>query len=116
MHGHQPERPRWLHEPCPSWCAVVHADDDHPDDRHHDSAPVHVPVVLLRRGADDAATRPAPGEVSVVRTRRCHDPEDWVVLEESGTAHLVLDPASARRLAAALLAATGQASLPGERD
>lgn len=115
MPGDRPERPSWLHEPCPAWCATAHAEDDHPDDRHHDGVPVHVPVVLARRTADDPTPHPTHGEVCVVRTRRCHDPEEWIVLEESGIARLVLDPAGARRLAAAL-AATDPAQADRERE
>lgn len=31
-------RPQWLTEPCPKWCATTHRLDDLPDDRLHFSA------------------------------------------------------------------------------
>jgi hypothetical protein len=30
-------RPSWQAEACPSWCVVPHRENDHPDDRYHDS-------------------------------------------------------------------------------
>lgn len=37
--------PSWLHEPCPGWCTRVHEEDDHLEDRFHQSEPTIVPVI-----------------------------------------------------------------------
>jgi len=31
------ERPRWQSAPCPQWCVRDHREEDHPDDRYHQS-------------------------------------------------------------------------------
>lgn len=99
-------RPRWLHEPCPSWCASTHRDDDAPDDRHHEGTPHYLPVVIGVREQGSARPRPLTTDLLVVRTRRCGEPEEWVFVGEPDQQrqHLVLAPDSARRVATALQA------------
>jgi hypothetical protein len=41
------DTPPWLAEPCPPWCVVQHAADDHEHDRKHVSTWLTVPVVEL---------------------------------------------------------------------
>lgn len=98
-------RPHWLHEPCPHWCASTHREDDAPEDRHHDSAPTYVPVVIGVREPGGARPRTQITDLLVVRTRRCGEPEEWVFVGEpdQDRQHLVLAPDSARRVAAALV-------------
>lgn len=46
----EPARAFWQTSPCPTWCkwAGQHRDDEHPDDRCHDSEMLHTPRVLAR--------------------------------------------------------------------
>lgn len=44
--------PSWLHESGPRWCVRTHAEDDHEEDRFHQSEPALVPLVASR--ADSA--------------------------------------------------------------
>ncbi|MCR4513998.1 hypothetical protein [Aeromicrobium sp. 50.2.37] len=98
-------RPHWLHEPCPHWCASTHREDDAPEDRHHDSAPTYVPVVIGVREPGGARPRTQITDLLVVRTRRCGEPEEWVFVGEpdQDRQYLALAPDSARRVAAALV-------------
>jgi hypothetical protein len=43
------ELPTWQVDPCPEWCADVHREDDHPDDRVHRSEGIAVPAVIRSR-------------------------------------------------------------------
>ncbi|WP_416779404.1 DUF6907 domain-containing protein [Microbacterium lacticum] len=43
------KRLSWLTEPCPAWCRADHHDQDHPDDRFHQSRQILVPVVVPKR-------------------------------------------------------------------
>jgi hypothetical protein len=43
---------------CPTWCVVLHAEDDHASDRVHVSASMSVPARLLVGGAGSS---PPPG-------------------------------------------------------
>jgi len=55
------KRPPWLTESCPPWCHADHVDQDHPDDRYHQSRQILVPVVepsgRAHGGADASHTR-----------------------------------------------------------
>lgn len=79
-------RPSWLTEPCPSWCHVDHADQDHVDDRYHQSKQVLIPVVIPQRVADgDAGSRavcaPAASEVAVLALQPVGDcSQTWVAV------------------------------------
>jgi hypothetical protein len=42
-----PDTPPWPPEPCPPWCVVRHAPDDHEHDRKHVSTWLTVPAVEL---------------------------------------------------------------------
>ena len=91
-------RPSWQADGCPPWCVSEHREDDHPDDRFHDSAPALVPSVL---GPDGVAA-----DLLVVTSRRCDTANDWVFVghPERAAEGLVLSRESARRLARAILA------------
>lgn len=50
-------RPTWQVEPCPSWCVVLHGEDDHERDRVHMSGSLSVRVRQLL-GAGSGAVSP----------------------------------------------------------
>ncbi|MBF4563300.1 hypothetical protein ITJ43_14290 [Microbacterium sp. VKM Ac-2870] len=65
------ERPSWLTEPCPSWCQADHQDQDHPDDRYHQSRQVLVSVV---------APKSATGGDASATSGRTFEPDEMTVL------------------------------------
>jgi len=40
-------RPTWLTEDCPTWCAREHHEQDLPDDRYHRSEPSTCPAIVV---------------------------------------------------------------------
>lgn len=101
--AHSP-RPSWLTAPCPAWCVRQHAEDDHPEDRYHQSEPAIVPAVV---GTGDAVpvTTTLRAETLVVRTGQyADDARVWLTVEplEGRRPHVVLTPGSARSLVRAL--------------
>ncbi|HEY0188032.1 MAG TPA: hypothetical protein VGC67_11130 [Cellulomonas sp.] len=68
--------PSWQIDPCPPWCVVAHAEDDHEHDRKHMSSWLTVPAVELepvragegRPGAERERERPE--EVALCLHRR----------------------------------------------
>lgn len=98
-------RPSWQTEACPPWCVVDHREDDHPDDRVHDSASRHISALLhpsqrLAREGDGSEV----SELLVVTSRRAGDEVDWTYIGEPDRSrqYLNLSRESARRLASAL--------------
>lgn len=53
-------RPTWQVDTCPTWCVVLHAEDDHPHDRVHmsDSMSVRVRQLLGATGTAGATVSP----------------------------------------------------------
>ena len=105
MESEQP-RASWQSEPCPAWCTRRHADDDHPDDRYHDSAPAQVPAILLER---DAAAGPGrwsstAGEITIITSRYVGGADTIIVIgrEDRLDQQLSLSPEGAARLAEAI--------------
>lgn len=98
-------RPTWLREECPAWCTGDHAEDDHPEDRVHRRALAELPAVLAE---GDLPTRwhAAARTLVVERLRAVGRPAEWLRVQDADDArrHLVIDPASARRLAEVLVA------------
>lgn len=97
--------PSWLNEECPAWCIGDHHEDDHPDDRIHDSDGQTVSVALhpsqrLTRAGDDGEA----SELIIVTSRRAGDQAEWTYIGEADRArqYLNLSRDSARRLASAL--------------
>lgn len=41
-----------MNSDCPSWCAVEHDPNAHPDDQLHSTLPIPIPVVTLARVLD----------------------------------------------------------------
>lgn len=93
--------PSWLTEPCPAWCRRRHQEQEHPEDRFHQSDPAVVATV-----AGDADTIPitdslTPVDLTVRLGRHVDDSVEWIAIEalESPRPRLVLTTDSARRLA-----------------
>lgn len=60
--------PSWQSADCPPWCRRVHHEDDHLDDRTHQTTGRHVPVV--RAGGSGVDGFPRAGGTAA---------EEWVV-------------------------------------
>ena len=96
-------RPTWLTEPCPEWCTRPHHRDDHEDDRRHQD---HRELTV------QVATDPVPGTLAssldlvVALDRPLGRSATWIRLEdrEHRQPRVAVTPASARRLAALLVA------------
>jgi len=98
------ERPSWLNEDCPPWCAREHHEGDHPEDRLHSSEPVHVPVVLRESLLVQTARAT---ELLVQQLCALGDGDTWVLVCEPEDARhgMLLSSNSARALRAALASA-----------
>lgn len=93
-------------EPCPSWCTQQHSDDDHPDDRFHDSAVTQVSVIFAERDhvAGPGRWVHTAGEISIVTSRHI-DTSDVVVFigrDDQVNQQINLTTDSAARLAEAI--------------
>jgi hypothetical protein len=100
---------------CPVWCRKDHAEDDHPDDRHHQSAAELVAVVTGSPMLEpDELARPASAVARLVR--RTGSDLTWVevVSEEGPEVRLVVTVESARRLVATLSRLLALAVVRGE--
>ncbi len=104
--GHDPTGPSWQSRPCPPWCVRTHREDDHPDDRFHDSRSTRVPVVLLDRDVDAGPGRWSHDLTDLAIVVSQHDTADEVVVlvgrEDDTRQQLHLSAESAARLAKAL--------------
>lgn len=103
--------PTWLEEPCPAWCARRHEEDDHPEDRYHQSE-----GALLAGIAGAADTVPLTASLratslAVHLGRHPGEESAWVAVEALDDLHprLILTAQTARTLARELVA---QATLP----
>lgn len=101
------DRPSWLTESCPAWCAGQHAESDFPDDRAHSSDTPSVPVIRTDHVLQGDAVRHciAAADFEVVRRRGINgDGDEWIYVGDGiGTGqHLEITVESARRLARAL--------------
>lgn len=104
--------PSWLDHPCPPWCVREHADDDHLEDRRHQSVEELLSVVRgdypgPEGGDHDLAPRPQQEWLVVAHAaagRQAQPPVVWVHLgqEEGREVALDLTRDSARRLRDAL--------------
>lgn len=90
-------------EPCPPWCIREHHDDDHPDDRYHDSAATRVPVIFAERDHQAGPGRWAHvrGEISIITSRYVGSADVVVFIgrEEQPDRQLNLTVEGAARLA-----------------
>ncbi|MFI5430064.1 DUF6907 domain-containing protein [Aeromicrobium sp. UC242_57] len=99
-------RANWQTEPCPAWCVRTHQDDDHPDDRYHDSEPTEIPAVFAERDRDAGPGQWTldAGELTIITSRHVDTTETITFVgREDRLGHaLTLTPDSAARLAHAL--------------
>jgi hypothetical protein len=88
---------------CPPWCGRTHAEDDHPDDRHHQS-PAELVAVVSGRPMLEPDDQAHPTSAVVRLVRRTGSDVTWVevVSEEGPEVRLVVTTESARRLMATL--------------
>lgn len=88
---------------CQVWCRRLHAEDDHSDDRHHQSEAEHAAVLTGSPTLEpDEFAYPVSTVVRLVR--RTFSDLTWleVVSEEGPEVRLVVTTDSARRLLATL--------------
>lgn len=99
-------RANWQSEPCPSWCVREHHDDDHRDDRYHDSETTLTPSAFALRDFDagPGVWQVEMGEIAIVTSK--HVETDTVVTfigRDDRIGHsLTMTPETAAQLAAAL--------------
>jgi len=75
--------PSWLEEPCPPWCRRAHAEDDHPEDRNHQSEPS---LFLAVAGTGDGVPVTAtlrPTTLTVRMGRYVGERTTWLAIEDS---------------------------------
>lgn len=75
------EHPTWLAERCPDWCVRDHAEDDHPDDRYHQSEGSLVPGVVATRFAIPLTAALERLDLITWIGRYAGEREDWLVIE-----------------------------------
>lgn len=99
-------RATWQAEPCPPWCVREHHDDDHPDDRYHDSEATLIPAVVAERdlpGGPGRYTRETT-ELAIVTSRHDDSPDliTFIGRGDRADQQLIMTPESAAHLATAL--------------
>lgn len=92
--------PTWLDEPCPPWCARVHLEEDHPEDRYHQSEPSIFGGVA---GAGDQVPLTAslrPLSLGIRLGRHVGDAGVWLAIESLEASHprLILTEVTAQAL------------------
>lgn len=103
-----PKPAKWQTKPCPPWCAREHRDNDHPDDRFHDSARTVVPTIFAQ--PDRVAARGRwileSDDLTIVTSQ--HEKNATAITfigrEDRVGQELMMAPESAARLAESLLA------------
>lgn len=90
--------PTWLTEPCPSWCVRDHREDDHPDDRYHQSEPTIVPAIAGDGDAVPATDSLMAVDLSVRVGRHLDDELTWVAIETMGPGPGMMLSAESARL------------------
>lgn len=79
--------PTWLAEVCPAWCTRIHREDDHPEDRYHQSEPSTFPAVA-GAGDDVPLTDSLRAMTLGVRLgRHLGDDRTWLVVESLDDRH-----------------------------
>ena len=76
------ERPTWLIEPCPPWCAAEHRQGDHPDDRVHRGASTTL-AGFLAHGAVPTEFEEEPAHLVVHVMRPVGGTTTWVEVRET---------------------------------
>ena len=102
MAAGQRNQPIWQTDACPPWCARLHLDTDHPEDRLHQSVPVIVPALGRRSLLPE--DRPERTEIEVMMAARMNGGSPpWILMGEGeGPALLIIDDTTARRLIVSL--------------
>lgn len=93
-------QPAWQAEACPVWCARVHEEGDHPDDRAHASDAVAVPVIAREvLPGDGGIVERAYGEELVLELYRRDDADTtWVYIGDRRRQGFEITAECARRL------------------
>lgn len=96
--------PSWLHESGPRWCVRTHAEDDHEEDRFHQSEPALVPLVASRADSARYTEGFESFDITIRVGRYAGDTATWVAVERLDLEgrRLVLTTESARALAQAV--------------
>lgn len=93
------QRPSWQRGPCPTWCSRDHQEDDHPEDRLHQSAGTVIPAMVVE---DPLATPPRMRQTELVVLAVQHHEHDtpWIRVEatEDGSPRLALAAATMHSL------------------
>ncbi|MCX6401635.1 MAG: hypothetical protein NTX33_17115 [Propionibacteriales bacterium] len=96
--------PTWLDEPCPPWCVRDHEEDDHPEDRYHQSEPSL--FVGVAGSGDQVPVTASLAPLTLGIRLGCHvgEARAWVVIESLETRHprMVLTEEAAAALRQAL--------------
>jgi hypothetical protein len=89
-----------LDEPCPAWCTRLHEEDDHLEDRYHQSDPSFVPVVASAGPAVPITDSLTSIDLVVRLCRYVGDVLAWIAVEplELPQPRMVLTVESARLL------------------
>lgn len=92
--------PTWLGEPCPPWCVRTHLEDDHPEDRHHQSEPSLFAAIAGDGDQVPMTASLAPLTLGIRLGRHVGEARAWVVIESLETRHprLVLSEEAAGAL------------------
>jgi hypothetical protein len=89
--------PTWLTETCPSWCVREHHEQDHPDDRYHQSETSFFPAVAAARDTVRVTVSMRGMDLTVWMGQYVGESLTWVVIEpdEARTPRLILSAESA---------------------
>jgi hypothetical protein len=74
-------RPSWLAEACPPWCTREHLENDHPEDRRHQSVGSVVSVELTATEIPADAARSV--ELAAYLDQPVGQPRCWLRLEST---------------------------------
>jgi len=75
------ESPTWLDEQCPAWCARPHREDDHPEDRYHQSDPSIFPAVAGPGDQVPITASLSPTNLSIRVGRYVGEASAWIAVE-----------------------------------
>ncbi len=79
--------PTWLDEPCPPWCVRDHEEDDHPEDRYHQSEPSLFAAIAGSGDQVPMTASLAPLTLGIHLGRHVGETRAWVVIESLETRH-----------------------------
>lgn len=97
-------RPSWQRAPCPGWCARTHHEDDHVEDRYHQSEPSFVPVLVATQPTVPVTESLQPVDLVVRIGQYVDELVEWVAIEpiDLPQPRMVVTLESAHTLARAL--------------